>query len=171
MDSTNQTSNIVNGRVPLLNNCQQPAMPCPISLAETQKWLISWIRISRTPWAIHTFWSTAVMGVVLVTAEAEVGREALGSPFHFGCLRGGKRNVNTYDRGKYFQRNGKWSSYSLCISSGYIWSIPNARHDVRPCAWSVILTSVVDLICIMTETNVRDVDLFALLVFISLLLP
>ncbi|XP_021652094.2 transcription factor LHW [Hevea brasiliensis] len=35
MDSTNQPSNVMNGKVALLNNCQQPALPCPINLAET----------------------------------------------------------------------------------------------------------------------------------------
>ncbi|KAF2313501.1 hypothetical protein GH714_011279 [Hevea brasiliensis] len=34
MDSTNQPSNVMNGKVALLNNCQQPALPCPINLAE-----------------------------------------------------------------------------------------------------------------------------------------
>ncbi|XP_012086654.1 transcription factor bHLH157 isoform X2 [Jatropha curcas] len=34
IDSTNQPSNVMNGRVPLLNNYQQPALPCSIGVAE-----------------------------------------------------------------------------------------------------------------------------------------
>lgn len=35
MDSTNQPSNAMHGRIPELNSYQLPALPCPVSLTET----------------------------------------------------------------------------------------------------------------------------------------